>query len=210
MNSKKKRGNITEHRGRNLNGHWTNCFPARISPGSPAPLPKSKLTAARQSTKESSAKLRGRGKSFSKSLSLRKRRARVSACVLEGSDAEFLFQRAKSGKFYFRIGQVWKMPKLHGSTALLIDLDNCKKLSHIGLRKRLSQCGVSVLQIIRRVSPSGRGLHVIVYIQGRFNRYQRVALQAICESDPAREAANFRRAKLALPEWKENWNVLFK
>lgn len=131
--------------------------------------------------------------------------------ILNGSDAEFLITKSNAGKFYLRVGQVWNLPTLSKSrSSLLIDLDNCKKVRWWNICRRLSQCGVHVLQIVITTSPGGKGFHVAIVVTGKFSRFQRIALQSICESDPQREANNFRRARLAKKEWKENWNVLFQ
>jgi hypothetical protein len=131
--------------------------------------------------------------------------------VLSGADAEFLLEKVASGRYKIRIGQIWKMPELSGQSYLLLDLDNQKKRPNIGeIRRRISRCGLRVLQIQTRRSPSGTGFHCVVTIRGKHLRMERIALQAILESDFNREAENFKRAKLALPEWGENWNVLFR
>ena len=105
---------------------------------------------------------------------------------------------------------MWKVPERKGQTILLCDYDNCKAIDRITLFNRLRKAGVCPLRLHKRVSPGGKGLHVAIWVEGRFSRYQQVALQAILESDPEREAQNFRRAGLAGPRWKENWNVFFK
>lgn len=146
-----------------------------------------------------------------KSPSAQRKRAKLLEYVLDGNDAEFLLEQVANGKFKIRVGQVWKMPKVRGKSYLLIDLDNCdRRPLYENIRKRLRKCGVRPLRIRFRPSPSGTGFHGVVLIAGTFTRFERIALQAILESDADREAQNFRRAKLALPEWGENWNVLFK
>lgn len=148
---------------------------------------------------------------FSKSQFPRLKRAKLLEYVLDGSDAEFLLEKVANGQFKIRVGQVWKMPKMRGKTYLLLDLDNVRKPPKWrAVRKRLCKCGVRPLRIRFRRSPSGTGFHGIVLVAGTYSRIERIALQAILESDAEREAQNFRRAKLALPEWGENWNVLFK
>lgn len=138
-----------------------------------------------------------------------RRRISLNREIIKGNDAEFLLREASNGKFYIRTGQIWRMPKMPGQTILLLDLDNCNRANWQNICRRLIQCGVRVLQIVITGSPGGNGLHVAIVIRGKFAAMHRVALQAICESDPAREAANFRRAMLRNKKWEENWNVLF-
>lgn len=147
-----------------------------------------------------------------KSLSAQQRRAKLLEYVLDGNDAEFLLERVANGQFKIRIGQVWQMPKLpHGTSALLIDLDNMSKRPSLkSIRARVRKCGLQPLRIRFRRSPSGTGFHGVVLVAGALTRIEHVALQSILESDPDREAQNFRRAKLALKEWRGNWNVLFR
>lgn len=130
--------------------------------------------------------------------------------LLNRGDAEFLLQEVRHGKFAFRVGQVWTIPQRKGVTFLLCDYDGVKKISKRTIRARLTKCGVVPESISIRVSPGGRGLHVVVRVVGKFNRWQIVALQAILESDPEREAQNFRRAGQAGPRWGENWQALFR
>jgi hypothetical protein len=147
---------------------------------------------------------------FSKSRFTRARRAKLSAFVLDGADAEFLLDRVANGKFKIRIGQVWNMPVLRGQSYILLDLDNTTRVSRYGIRRRLAVCGLSIVSLHIRRSPSGTGYHVQIIVRGILSRFQRIAIQAICESDPTREANNFRRAFLARREWQEDWNILYK
>jgi hypothetical protein len=135
----------------------------------------------------------------------------LSKSILNRSDAEFLLEQAANGKFRIRIGQIWSVSALPiGQSLLLLDLDNCNKPpDRRAIRKRISKCGLSVLQIKSKRSPSRTGYHVAITVAGKLSRIECVALQAICESDPHREAQNFRRARLALKDWRGDWNVLY-
>lgn len=139
----------------------------------------------------------------------RQRKQEVKNFLSEG-DAEFLFQKAKNGQLYFRVGQVWKIPKRKGMTALLCDYDGTNKIYHRMMKRRLKIAGVEVVSIKSVISPSGFGVHAIVWVRGRFSRYERIALEAILESDPDKAAQDFRRAGQAGKQWRENWHVLFK
>jgi len=130
--------------------------------------------------------------------------------VLNENDAEFLIQRIRNGTFKIRIGQVWKVSKLRGTTTILCDYDNCKAIDIGNIARRLHTAGVSIVRIISHRSPSESGWHLVIFVRGHFNRWQRICLQAICESDPEREAKNFRRATLKHPLWRDDWQVLFK
>lgn len=130
--------------------------------------------------------------------------------MLNEGDAEFLVERAQDGRLRIRVGQIWKMEERKGKTILQCDYDNCKKIDRKTIRRRLEKAGVTCLAIRSRQSPSGTGVHALVSVSGVLNRFQRIALQAILESDPEREAQNYRRARQAGPKWKDNWQVLFK
>jgi hypothetical protein len=138
------------------------------------------------------------------------RQRKLEKGLLSGADCEFLLERVKNGKYKIRIGQIWEMPKMRGATNILLDLDNCRRFFRKEIIRRLSRCGVQVLRIRSKKSPGGNGMHVFIIIKGTFGRYERIALQSICGSDLEREAQNFRRARLAVPQWKDNWNVLYK
>lgn len=130
--------------------------------------------------------------------------------LLKEGDAEFLLQEVKRGRYKIRVGQVWTMPKLRGRSPLLLDYDGVKRISIGNIRKRLGQCGLSALRVQYTRSPSGTGIHCLVWVKGNFSPLARIALQAILESDPAREAQNFKRALQRDYRWKEHWQVLFK
>lgn len=131
--------------------------------------------------------------------------------MLDEGDAEFLLRRAANGKLKIRVGQVWSIPKRRGQTPLLLDLDGAKSINRRAVRKRLFKAGVRPISILSRISPGGNGVHAVIYVEGTFSRIERIALQSILESDPEREAQNFRRAKQAGKKlWEDNWNVLFK
>lgn len=130
--------------------------------------------------------------------------------MLDQGDAEFLLQRAKDGKLRIRVGQVWTIPQRKGSTILKCDYDDCKKIDRRTIKNRLLKCGVVTDSILVRDSPSGNGLHVVVWIRGRFSKMDCIALEAILEQDPDRSAQNFRRAHQADKAWAHNTNVLFE
>lgn len=129
--------------------------------------------------------------------------------MLDNGDAEFLLEEVRNGRYKIRVGQVWAVPRLRGTSVVLLDFDNIRGVNARLLRKRIGQCGLQPVRIQTRRSPSKKGLHVRVWIKGRLSPVAIVAVQAICESDPAREAQNFRRAMMADPKWKRNWNVLY-
>lgn len=130
--------------------------------------------------------------------------------MLYRSDAEFLLEEVSRGRYKIRVGQLWQMPRLRGTSTLLLDYDNCKRINVRNIRRRLGQCQVFALRIRSCTSPGGAGIHVVVRIKGAYSPMALVALQAICESDPSREAQNFKRAFLAEKKWGKHWNVLFK
>lgn len=130
--------------------------------------------------------------------------------MLKHGDAEFLLQRASSGRLRIRVGQIWRIPERKGETLLYVDLDQCKACDRRTIRARLAKCGVVCKRILVRDSPGGNGLHIVVRIAGRFPKMDRVALQLILESDVERECQNFRRAKQASAAWGPDWQVLFK
>jgi hypothetical protein len=148
-----------------------------------------------------------------KSASAPQRRGKNSASdlvtKLNQGDAEFLLSLAKDGRLLFRVGQIWKIPERKGETALLLDYDHTRKIDRSAIRKRLAQCGLVSKRILSRTSPGGDGIHAVVWVAGRLRKMDVVALQAILESDPQREAQNFRRAKQE-KGWDKNWNVLFE
>lgn len=99
---------------------------------------------------------------------------------------------------------------MRGTTNLLLDLDNCRRANIAEIKRRLRLCGLQPVYWKIRRSPSGRGIHVLIGVKGKFVRRDIVALQSICGSDPIREAHNFQRAGLAGPEWGDDWQVLFE
>lgn len=94
-------------------------------------------------------------------------------------------------------------------TALLCDYDGTNKIYRRMMKRRLKIAGVEVVSIKHVISPSGFGIHAIVWVRGLFSRYERIALEAILESDPDKAAQDFRRAGQAGKKWRENWHVLF-
>lgn len=137
------------------------------------------------------------------------RRKKLLRSLLTKADAEFLLQEVRNGRYKIRVGQIWKVPSVRGRTALMLDYDNCNRIRVRNIRKRLRQCALQPLRIQCRRSPSKTGFHVLVWIKGVFSPMARIAVQAILESDPAREAQNFRRARMRDYRWKENWQALF-
>ena len=78
---------------------------------------------------------------------------------------------------------------------------------------RLLRAGYEVQEYTRRRSPGGRGWHVIIRLKPEpRDPMEVVALQAICGSDPLREASNVQRVR-SLPGlgkfWGDKWNVLY-
>lgn len=130
--------------------------------------------------------------------------------LLKEGDAEFLLRRAENGKLKIRVGQIWRIPERRGTTNLLCDYDGCLKIDRKTINTRLRKAGIRPLSIRSRISPGGKGIHAIVTVQGRYSRIARVALQLLLESDPEREAQNFRRAMQAGKKWDEDWNILFR
>lgn len=97
---------------------------------------------------------------------------------------------------------------------LKIDLDNCKKVDLDTIRRRIERAGYSIYKVVAsRQSPSKKGWHVILDIMPRpKSPYEVVALQAICGSDPYREAMQMNRARnfFRAPLWmRDSWNVLY-
>lgn len=137
-------------------------------------------------------------------------RSKQLLSLLKHGDAEFLLKRATDGKVRIRVGQIWTISERKGETALYVDLDNCKACDRRTIRARLAKCGVVCKRILVRTSPGGNGLHVVVWVVGRFPKMDRVALQLILESDVERECQNFRRAKQGNAAWGPHWQVLFQ
>lgn len=125
-------------------------------------------------------------------------------------DAEYLLDQLEDGSLKVRVGQIWKPVPVKGTTILQLDLDNCARVNKREIGWRLHLAGVKLKSLVARPSPSKTGWHVAAWIHGTYNRWQIIALQSICESDPCREARNFRAAGQAAKEWRENWQVLFQ
>jgi hypothetical protein len=95
---------------------------------------------------------------------------------------------------------------------LLLDWDgpNCR-VRYEQMRLVLAITGLrpQLIQLDR----TAHGWHCIVWLRGRnLSPLATVALQAMCGSDPKREAFNFRRVRrlrLVSPWWRERWNVLY-
>lgn len=123
---------------------------------------------------------------------------------------EYIIGKTAS-KFQVRIGRTWKLPKMRGKTWLSLDYDGTQRVYIGAIRYRLRSCGMQVLQILKRRSPGNHGIHVRIQVESILNRWQIIALQAICQSDLTRECFNFRRGLAASSdeEWTK-FNVLFE
>jgi hypothetical protein len=129
---------------------------------------------------------------------------------LNGRTCEIVLRKARSGKLFVRVGEILRVPQVSGQTVLLLDYDTERKPRIRGIKQRLSVAHVQYLRSECHRSPSGHGWHCLVYVRGRWSRFQRIALQAMLESDPDREAQNFYRAQIFTEkEWTERGNVLF-
>lgn len=100
------------------------------------------------------------------------------------------------------------------ATTLKIDYDHKRDILTTGdIVNRLARAGYRPVRLERRLSPSGRGQHVLVDVTpAPRSKYAIVALQAILGSDPFREACNVQRLrglKDAPPFWRARWNVLY-
>lgn len=101
-----------------------------------------------------------------------------------------------------------------------VDVDTRRKLSEAELRRRLDRAGYTLLWIVGRPSPSGRGWHRWMRIepQGQVRQLfavETVALQLLCGSDPLREAYCLARARqvdagTVSAYWRTRWNVLYR
>lgn len=130
--------------------------------------------------------------------------------MLDGRTVEVILQRASRGKLFVRVGEILEVPKVRGCSVLLLDYDTQTRPRIKGIRDRLNIAHVQVVQTKCYRSPGGHGWHCIVHIRGQWSRFQLIALQALCESDPDREAQNFYRAQIfGDKEWKKRGNVLF-
>jgi len=134
---------------------------------------------------------------------------------LGNNEIEAYLEATAQGKLRMRAGYVYSVPARAGKTMLRLDYDHCNTFSKTALTRRSRLAGVRILRIRSRRSPSLTGWHVLVFLQGHFRPMERIALQAILSSDPAREALNFRRVKAlgekAAIKWEGKlWNVLFQ
>ena len=81
------------------------------------------------------------------------------------------------------------------------------------LRRRLQFAGYRIKAHAAKRSPSGRGWHVVLTTDPPIGTpMEVVALQAVCGSDPYREASNVLRARIlpaVPPFWQQRWNVLY-
>ena len=130
--------------------------------------------------------------------------------TLDGGTLEVLLRAARDGRLSVRVGQILRVSPMRGTTILLLDYDSSNKPKIGAIRKRLSAAGVQLVRARLRRSPGGRGWHGILHVRGHWGAMETIALQAICESDPTREAANFYRAQIfGEKEWRARGNVLF-
>ena len=82
------------------------------------------------------------------------------------------------------------------------------------IRRRIERAGYQIRETDMRPSPSGKGFHMLFHVTPRpKSAMEVVALQAICGSDPYREAMQMHRAR-SFPYaavWMRNgWNVLYQ
>lgn len=106
---------------------------------------------------------------------------------------------------------------------LLLDYDDVHGVPHPDhVQHRIERAGHAVDEWKERPSPSGRGLHVRIKLVREMTPMERVAMQAICGSDPVREAFNVQRVRtlymmrdehareVATAEfWGDRYNVLY-
>lgn len=101
-----------------------------------------------------------------------------------------------------------------GSRILKLDYDNGERLTDGDIISRLARAGFRTVKVDARLSPSGKGYHVRVQVEPDIRTpMETVALQAICGSDPFREASNFKRARVlskVAKWWQVRWNVLYR
>lgn len=98
---------------------------------------------------------------------------------------------------------------------LLLDWDDgTTPLTWREISARLLRAGFRVRAAMRRPSSSGKGWHVKIALQPPpRSECETVALQAILESDPYREAYNLGRVRVLSGTsnfWRERWNVLYR
>lgn len=105
--------------------------------------------------------------------------------------------------------------RVTGGHVLLLDVDALDKLVGVkAITNRLERAGYTIRDWKEKPSPSGRGIHVRILTHEEMRSpLEVVALQAICGSDPVREAFNVRRVRslTRVPRWwSERWNVLYQ
>ncbi len=99
---------------------------------------------------------------------------------------------------------------------LKLDFDTEEEPSLSLIFLKLRRAGYAVRELVQRRSPSKRGWHVLVNVEPQpRTAMEVVALQAICGSDPWREAMQVQRAhamaKRSLPaHMRDAWNVLYQ
>lgn len=99
-------------------------------------------------------------------------------------------------------------------TRLKIDYDAGRpRPSDAELAALLARAGYSIVRRVEYVSGGGEGRHLILSLDPEpATPMEIVALQAVCGSDPFREACNVQRAR-RLPDvdpfFRERWNVLY-
>lgn len=99
-------------------------------------------------------------------------------------------------------------------TVLKIDIDAGRDLPTLAtLTRRLRFAGKRPLWLAQERSRSGRGWHLWLAVTPKCSEMETVALQAVCGSDPAREANNVLRVN-QLPYvsafWRDRWNVFYQ
>lgn len=112
-----------------------------------------------------------------------------------------------------------KLTKQQAQVKLDIDneggqpLERGDRLSLDRIQLLLRRAGYRVVEHEVRRSPSGTGWHVVLTVRPRPKTpCEVVALQAICGSDPYREAMQMSRARWfgIMPRWtRDSWNVLY-
>lgn len=75
------------------------------------------------------------------------------------------------------------MPTMSGCSTILLDHDQCESVNIFAIRQRLRGGGLHILRILKRRSPSGKGINVVIYVKGCISDAEKVAVSAIRESD---------------------------
>jgi hypothetical protein len=98
---------------------------------------------------------------------------------------------------------------------LKIDLDDMREAPDIDRMARiLARADRRITKFHYKRSPSGTGWHVWLHITPpAASPMEIVALQAVCGSDPAREANNIHRVRnmhKVSQFWRDRWNTLYR